>query len=308
MASSTIPLERKETFGSEPVIVNNPVEDNDKPKPKEETIEERIKKLEQALEANDISITVRDRERERERSPIRERIRSPVRYVRGGRSRSRSPIRQTEQIPLIANSIHLNAILEKPDSCAEVQSGPDLYTRNLVYVTNNPVHATDLEKVSWILKTGVTDGWVQKPIGGAPASYQIEYLPPGRRGREYVVDEPYDRYDRGPIAKVALGTVLKTFKDDTEESGTPKVKFVAVVQGKTQLGWAKLVVSYSRQAALTDLVHEIINGQAVLFVGAVLKDVVLPVEIQKLHSVQFQKVETIKEAEEVGEGVIGVIC
>jgi len=237
------------------------------------------------------------------------------------RSRSRSPIRPSVITPLITNATTLNTVLlENTDICVEIQSGPELYSKSIAYLTSNPFHNTDLEKLSWIFKVGVVDAWVQKPV--SPISslgvYQVDYLPPGRRGPQYVhVDEPvydrYDRYDRrSDVPIVKLGNALKVFKDDTEESETSKVKFVTIVQGKSQPNWAKMIVSYSRQAALVDLFHEIMNGQTILFVGAVLKDAAVPAVSSKNGLVQepkFRKVDSIKEAKVLEEeGITAFIC
>jgi hypothetical protein len=69
-----------------------------------------------------------------------------------------------------------------------------------------------------------------------------------------------------------------------------KVKFLTIIQGRSGVGYCKLLVSYSRQAALVDIFHEIVNAHSVLFVGAVLRDTVVPLEVQKVLSVNFRKV------------------
>ena len=60
---------------------------------------------------------------------------------------------------------------------------------------------------------------------------------------------------------------------------------------------------------MVSVFHEIINNQEIAFVGAVLKDVVIPVESgNRGPGLKLQKVGSVKEAEEVGKGLIGVIC
>lgn len=116
-------------------------------------------------------------------------------------------------------------------------------------------------------------------------------------------DDGYNSRDVVPIAR--LGAALNVFKDD---AAAAKVKFVTAVQGKRDAGWVKVVVSYTRQAAAVDIFHEILNGHSVLFVGAVLKDVAVPIEGVGRQMGKIQRVGSLKEAEEVGEGVVGVIC
>jgi len=213
------------------------------------------------------------------------------------------------EVPSLVNTATLNDLINEPDTCADTIDG------HLIYITNTPVHAADLEKISWILKIGIQDTWVQKPVNHLTANGVQFELPPGnsRRRNGYIeYDDRYDDYDmhrgRGtPI--VRLGNALRVFKTDEKKYGTEKVKFVIAVQGRSNAGWMKLVVSHSRQAAAADIFHEIINNQSIVFVGAVLHDVAIPVEApNRQPAVKFQRVGSLKEAEEVGQGVIGVIC
>jgi hypothetical protein len=108
---------------------------------------------------------------------------------------------------------------------------------------------------------------------------------------------------------VRLGCALRVLGDDGDEAAAEKVKFVKCVQRDSSPVLVKQVVSYSRRAAAVDIFHEILNANSILFVGAVLKEVPVPVEVPRRgSSVTFQRVGSIKEAEEVSEGVIGVIC
>lgn len=214
------------------------------------------------------------------------------------------------EVPTLVNTAALNdIILNEPDTCADTIDG------HLVYITNTAFHGVDLEKISWILKVGIQDSWVQKPINHLTANGMQFDLPPGnlRRRNGYIeYEDRYDDYDmpRGrdtPI--VRLGHALRVFRTDEKRYGTEKVKFVIAVQGRRNAGWLKLVVSHSRQAAAVDIFHEVLNNQSIVFVGAVLKDVAIPVEApNRQPAVKFQRVGSLKEAENVGEGVVGVIC
>ena len=83
---------------------------------------------------------------------------------------------------------------------------------------------------------------------------------------------------------------------------------MTAVQGNAGDNGVKLIVSYTRQAATVDIFHQILNNQSILFVGAVLCDVAVPVEAAGRKHVKVQRVNSVKEAEDVGKGVIGVIC
>jgi hypothetical protein len=221
------------------------------------------------------------------------------------RERSYSPDLRREDMPMLRSTADLNEILNETDISVEI------YRRGLFYIANHPFEAADIKKLSWLFTIGRVDSWVQKPT--------VIYNAAGRMQREFFnlngeldvdrYDDHLDRYDmRSSVGIARLGSALRLFKNDTEKYGTAKVKFLIVVQGKAP-GISMLLVSHSRQAAMVDILHEILNGFSILFVGAVLKDVSIPVEfVHKDHVVKFQPVSSIQEAEEVGEGVVGIIC
>ena len=60
-------------------------------------------------------------------------------------------------MPRLVNTAALNDLINEPDTCAETVDG------HLLYIANTPFHARDLERISWILRRGVQDTWVQKP-------------------------------------------------------------------------------------------------------------------------------------------------
>jgi hypothetical protein len=293
---------------SEPEIIDSSEtqESTNSEPPQPTTTEKAAKKEEDAGSLSNSEVISQEQER-----PIRV---SGV--FRNRRNYSPSPpprrlVSRDYDTPSLINTAALNdLIINESDICA------DTANNNMIYITNTPFHAADLDKMSWILKIGIQDTWVQKPVAHLSSNgYQFD-LPNGnsrRRGPCY--DDGY--YDDGfdgpmnrrstPIAR--FGNALRVFKTDEEKYGTKKVKFVIAVQGKNNAGWLKLVVSHSRQAAAVDIFHEILNNHSILFVGAVLQDVVIPVEApNRLPGVKFQRVGTLKEAEEVGKDVIGVIC
>jgi hypothetical protein len=215
--------------------------------------------------------------------------------------------RQRRHQPIIlTNASDLNSILFEPDLVV------DTFGVGPIYVVNHAFSADDLNQLSWIFTIEPSiDPWVVKP---PPISHQI------RAGHQRFLADyyglPHDhrhRYEdrRGGLTApiVRLGCSLRVLDDDSEEYGTEKVKFVTCVQRDSSSGLVKQIVSYSRQAVAVDIFHEILNANSILFVGAVLKDVPIPVEITGRGSgITFQRVGSVKAAEEVGEGVIGVIC
>ena len=236
----------------------------------------------------------------------------PVRVIRRGRERDYSPVPRPRfspavvDLPSLVNTASLNDLIDEPDTCADTIDG------QLTYITNTPFHAQDVEKISWILKIGILDSWVQKPVAQRSANgvtprhrnVAVEYAD------SYDDDYPFPRGRGTPI--VRLGNALRVFRTDEKRYGTEKVKFVIVVQGKDKMGSLKLVVCHSRQAAAVDIFHEILNHRSIVFVGAVLKDAMvpsLPLEgVNWQRAVKFRRVGSLKEAEDMGEGVVGVIC
>lgn len=178
---------------------------------------------------------------------------------------------------------------------------------------------------------GVEDAWVQKPVTFVGRDGWCNEFPSvggaGRRRRGGFVDDDYDdvRFERGQTPVVKLGRLfMKIFpgqkSEDGEtvgETGVEKVKFITILQGKQGSAWQKLLISHSREAALVDIFHELINGFSVLFVGAVLEDVQIPICAPGYGplgvDVKFEQVGSFKEANEMGRKhgllpVIGVIC
>jgi hypothetical protein len=215
------------------------------------------------------------------------------------------PIRSRSQdAPVLTNTSGLDALLAspEPDICIETVNG------NIIYITSHSIPSQDLEKLTWLFHLGTPDAWAQKPTSFLPQhGFQFDHPNGNGNGRGRVYDCYDDGYNnRNQIARADLGSALKEFKDDAEAS---KVKFVIAVEGKGHKGWMKLIVAWTRQTAMVSIFHEIINNQEIAFVGAVLKDVTIPVESENRGSgMKLQKVGSVKEAEEVGKGFVGVIC
>jgi len=137
--------------------------------------------------------------------------------------------------------------------------------------------------------------------------------PMGRARNEYF-DGGYDRFDNGsragPVAMAKLGTALKVFGDEQGAKGewNEKIKFLVVLNSKNDSGWVKMLVCYSRQAAASEILHALLNGHSVAFVGAVLQTVPVPAENPNKKARKLVRVGSVEEAENVEHGAIGVIC
>jgi hypothetical protein len=286
-----------ETITSEPVIVNVPnaekstAEVNDK-KGVEETKVEPI--------VNEPGPGERERIIEERRS-----YRQPVRVVQRDYSRSRSPRRAVGfEVDVLTNTTSLNHILADTDVCVETIRG------QLIYMTSHPFHTGDLQKFEWLFHLGTLESWIQKPM---PNSVQFDLPRAGPQNRQVYYDDGYDApYNNGfrsggPVPIARLGAALRIFKEDSDPL-VSKVKFLTVVQVRNDSAWVKLIVSHSRQAAASDVCHELLNGHSIIFMGAVLRDVAVPAENQYLKAKKLVRVASVEEAEKVEEGVIGVIC
>ncbi|KAH8749442.1 hypothetical protein BGZ57DRAFT_915092 [Hyaloscypha finlandica] len=325
-----------ESISSEPVIIHNPTTQAPLPDltPQEITptstldLPTRLSRLERHITSLNLTGPTIQSETTRyfrQRSRTRSRSRTPP------------PRRESTAHPLIKNSSSIEKFLraQKPDALAEIQTGPDYYNRHLVHVTTHSTAAEELAKLDWVFRIGMVDSWVTKPPGGVFGVGRAFGIPGApntdgirnRRGGEFVVVDEGQRFDdrgaeRTSVPVVRLGEVFRLLPSSSSASSDEeqihiseelvkqekKVKFLTIIQGRSGVGYCKLLVSYSRQAALVDIFHEIVNAHSVLFVGAVLRDTVVPLEVQKVLSVNFRKVGGVEEAEALEEGIIGVIC
>jgi len=186
---------------------------------------------------------------------------------------------------IVRNSSDLLALLDEPDVCVDVAK------RQQLYVTTYPFSDADVQKVSWLFRVGTLDGWTDKITPYTVNTSTREYPP-----------TPFIETTNVPIARLSLALGLP-------QGSSSKVKYLLVSRSKSGPEPHKLVVSHSRKAAGVDLFYEVLNGNSIVFVGAVLKHVAIPVEYpHKQPAIKFKQVESVKEAEEVGDGVVGVIC
>ncbi|KAH7354614.1 hypothetical protein BKA65DRAFT_496680 [Rhexocercosporidium sp. MPI-PUGE-AT-0058] len=321
-----------EAISSEPVIIHNPTTQDPLPDltPQEiiptSTLDlpTRLSKLERHIASLNLTGPTIQSE--------------TIRHFRQrSRSRTPPPRRESTAHPLMKNSSSIEEFLraQKPDALAEIQTGLDYYNRHLVHVTTHSTAAEELAKLDWVFRIGMVDSWVTKPPGGVfgvGSAFGIPGAPyadgiRNRRGGEFVVVDEGQRFDdtgaeRTSVPLVRLGEVFRLLPSSSSASSDEeqihiseevakqekKVKFLTIIRGRSGVGYFKLLISYSREAALVDIFHEIVNAHSVLFVGAVLRDTVVPLAVQEVLSVNFRKVGGVEEAEALEEGIIGVIC
>jgi hypothetical protein len=187
---------------------------------------------------------------------------------------------------IINNSSELLAFVDRPNVDACVGVGRH---RQEPYITTHPFADSDVQNISWLFTIGRLDGWTDKLM----SFYTVNtYQPP-----------PF--LERIDVPIVRLGAALRVL----QEESLAKVKYVMGIQSRNSPASYKLIVSHSRNAAAVDIFYEILNGNSIVFVGAVLKDAAIPVECPHgLPVVKFKRVESIKEAENAGNGVVGIIC
>lgn len=70
----------------------------------------------------------------------------------------------------------------------------------------------------------------------------------------------------------------------------------------------KLLISSNRSAVRIDIFYEALNGNSIVLVGAILKDVDMLGRDYRMSPLQFRNVESVKEVENVEEDVVGSIC
>ncbi|OCK78844.1 hypothetical protein K432DRAFT_444340 [Lepidopterella palustris CBS 459.81] len=192
---------------------------------------------------------------------------------------------QPTEDKVVNNSRDLLALVDEYEGVIEVAR------RQTIYCTTYPLTTSDLASITWIFTTGRLDGWSDK----IHSYYTINAS--AREAAPYPIIERVDT----PILR--LSAALRPQKDEG------KLKFVIVVQSRNTPVSYKLVVSNSKKAAGMDMFYEVLNGNSIVFVGAVLKGVAVPVENpMRFPAVVWKQVESVEEAEAVGEGAVGIIC
>ncbi len=158
--------------------------------------------------------------------------------------------------------------------------------RDIAYVATYPYSDANVQKFSWLFMLGRLDTWVTEPQ--TPSQYNAV--------------QHYRRPNIG-IQNIRLSAPALDMDVDDE----PGVKFLFVTQEKDGLQTFKLTVSDSKPAAGIDMYYELLQGHSIVFVGAVLKDAPVPM-MSRYPAFEFKRVGSAEEAENLAEGVVGVIC
>ena len=178
--------------------------------------------------------------------------------------------------------------------------------RGSVYLTTFPFTDKDVKKWSWLFSLGVEDTFLAESGRGRMSGFDSDgedagfpTVRPVRRGRNR---SPF--YDPGTtdIPSVYLSRALDTSVVSDE---TANVNFLIVTQNRHRPAGSKLLVAEGRKAAGMLMYYEVLKGDSIMFVGAVVQQ---PGK-KTVHPKKYKKVDTFEEAVEVQEaGFVGVIC
>ena len=169
----------------------------------------------------------------------------------------------------------------------------DIAHRNQVYTTTYPFTDADVQGLAWIFTYGRLDGWTDKI-----ATFTVV-----TSFRDYIQTPALERIET-PILR--LSAALRVLPQQDKE----KVKYVIVSQCRNSPVSYKLLVSFSREAVGMDMFYELLNGNSVVFVGAVPKHVAIPVETPtKLPAIKFKRVESVEAfGLDMADGQVGIMC
>ncbi|KAF2473854.1 uncharacterized protein BDR25DRAFT_312031 [Lindgomyces ingoldianus] len=193
---------------------------------------------------------------------------------------------QEEEEKVIKNSRDLLALVDTHEGLIRTPN------HTSVYATTYPYTDVDVKNISWLFYTGRIDGWADK---------LHSYYTMNVSARDYYPNPVHHTID---TPMIRLTAALKEHKPKDEA----KLKYVIACQSRNTPAVFKLLVSYSRKAAGMDMFYELLNGNSVVFVGAVLKDVAVPVENPHVFpAAKFKRVESVEEAESLKDA-FGIIC
>jgi hypothetical protein len=172
--------------------------------------------------------------------------------------------------------------------------------RSSVYLTTYPFGTTDVRKWAWLLAHGVEDVYMTEDTRSA-TYFAREVL--GYRSREMSAQPPYwEVGGANSVTSVYLSRALDS--SVVPEDAGRDVRFVVVTQNRHMPVGTKLQVTESRKAAAIVMYCELLKGDSVVFVGAMVHQCG-----EKMHPSVFRRVESLDEAIRLKEeGIVGVIC
>lgn len=233
-------------------------------------------------------------------------IRSRPRRRAGARRYSPSPIGRYPQpepiVPVIASSEKLLSHVNKSDGIIDLPYP----ARSGVYMTTFPFTERDVKKYSWLFANGTEDVFFSNSRSPMDADEDLEY----DNGSYPVVVNSHRRRDayyepfNEDIPLIQLSRALDTAVVP-EDNADKDLRYWIVVQNKSRPKGMKLVVAESRKAAGIFIFYEALNGNSILFVGAVVqpRKKGVPLKIKKVESLE----DAVKMKEE-GDNVVGIVC
>jgi hypothetical protein len=156
-----------------------------------------------------------------------------------------------------------------------------------VYLATYPFGDRDVQKWSWLFAAGIEDEYLVRD--------SEEYARPSRGTRNR-----YNARDED-MSSVYLSRALdvNVVPEDTKHS----VRFFIVTGNPSRLSGFKLLVAESRKAASMLIYYEMLKGDSVLFVGAMVH------ECKTGRPKRYKKVNSLEEAVALyNKGAVGVIC
>jgi hypothetical protein len=156
-----------------------------------------------------------------------------------------------------------------------------------VYLATYPFGDRDVQKWSWLFAAGIEDEYLVRD--------SEEYARPSRGTRNR-----YNARDED-MSSVYLSRALdvNVVPEDTKHS----VRFFIVTGNPSRLSGFKLLVAESRKAASMLIYYEMLKGDSVLFVGAMVH------ECKTGRPKRYKKVNSLEEAVALyNKGAVGVLC
>jgi hypothetical protein len=221
-------------------------------------------------------------------------------WYAGRRTRRRrpiSPVPQRAQNAMLNSSVQLLAKVNKYDGIADLP----FPARGGIYLTTFPFTDRDVKKWSWLFSLGIEDTFLAEDVSFHDCDSEDERRPryrPVQRRRDRSPE--YDSY-AVDISSVCLSRALDT---EVVPEGTDGLRYVIVIKNRHRPAGSKLLVGESRKAAGMLMYYELLKGDSVMFVGAMMG----PTK-NGTHPKKFRKVESVGEAGMVQqEGFVGVVC
>jgi hypothetical protein len=234
-------------------------------------------------------------------------IRSRPRRRGGARRYSPSPIGrvypQTEPfvVPAVTSSGKLLSHVDTLDGIVDLP----FPARSSVYLTTFPFTERDVKKYTWLFANGTEDVFLADPRGMHAEDVEYDNGPyPVIVNSHRRVRDTYYEPTNEDIPLIQLSRALDTAvvpEDNTDKD----LRYWIVVQNKARPKSVKLVVAESRKAAGIFIYYEALNGNSVVFVGAVVKQRKngVPLKVKRVASLE----DAIKMKEEEEE-VVGIVC